>query len=315
MSNGETPSEDRTILAAIEALEGTASAAGAPAGPGPEQTAETETLARLYTEVLGLIPFELEPMAPSPQSRERLLALLQTTESRPAAEPPPAPAPSRGSREVPVPRLLPPGRPAAAMARRPSRWPLALAAVLALAALGLSGWLYQQLSRERATVASLRQDVKSERARVAAALAEAQELRATSGKDLTDLRAMREKFGLVTSRAALVAPMHPLGRRPLQPGAPHGILFIADNHQHWYMSIQGLQPAEPGQTYKLWFVAPQGPVDAGAFVVRSGEPMELTSKSMPADTRGAMITLERDPNVAKPTGPEILRSAAMVQVG
>jgi hypothetical protein len=313
VSNGETPSEDRTILAAVEALEGTAPPAGAPAAPGQEQTAETETLARLYTEVLGLIPFELDPIAPSPQGRERLLAMVQGAESRPAAEPAPAPAPSRGSRETPLPRLIPPGRPAVAMARRPSRWPLAIAAVLALAAFGLSGWLYQQLSRERATAASLGRDLESERARVAAALAEAQDLRSASGKDLTDLRDLKEKFNLVTSRAALVAAMRPMGRPPLQPGA-HGILFVAANHQHWYMSVAGLQPLEPGQTYKLWFVADQGPVDAGSFVARPGEPIELTSKQMPAGTKGALITLEQDPSVAKPTGPGILRAAAMYQV-
>lgn len=313
MSNGETPSEDRTILAAVEALEGAAPSAGAPAVPGQEQTAEAETLARLYTEVLGLIPFELDPMPPPPQGRERLLALIQQKEADPAAEPAPAPAPSRASRETPIPRLIPPGRPAVAVARRPSRWPLAIAAVLALMALGLSGWLYQQLSQERATVASLRRDLQNERTRVAAALAEARDLRATSGKGLEDLRDLREKFSLVTSRAALVAAMRPMGRPPLQPGA-HGILFVAANHQHWYMSVEGLQPVEPGQTYKLWFVADQGPVDAGSFVARPGEPIELTSKQMPAGTKGAMITLEQDPNVAKPTGPGILRAAAMYQV-
>jgi anti-sigma-K factor RskA len=313
VSNGENPSEDRTILAAVEALEGSASPAGA---TGAQQTAETETLARLYNEVLGLIPFELDPLAPSPESRARLMSLVQGDPPRPAAETAPAPASPRGSREMPTPRPVPPGRPALSMSRRPSRWPLAIAAILALVAFGafgLSGWLYQQLSQEQATVASLRRDVESERARVAAALAEAQDLRTASGKDLSDLRTLREKLRL-TSRAAVVAAMRPMGKRPLQPAA-HGILFVAANHQHWYMTVDGLQPAEPGQIYKLWFVAGKVPVDAGSFQVRAGQPIELTSKQMPADTKGALITLERDPNVPKPTGPEILRAAAMYQVG
>jgi anti-sigma-K factor RskA len=304
VSNGETPSEDRTILAAVEALEGTVPSAGAPAAPGQEQTAETETLARLYTEVLGLIPFELEPIAPPPQGRERLLAMVQGTESRPAAEPAPVPAPPRGSRETPIPRLIPPGRPAVAMARRPSRWPLAIAAVLALMALGLSGWLYQQLSQERATVASLRKDLQNERARVAAALAEARDLRTASSQELATLR---QRFALVTSPAVQVSAMRPAGRSPLQPAA-RGILFVAADHQHWYLTLRGLQPAPEGTAYKLWFVAKPGRVSSGSFTARPGEALELSSETMPADTSGAIVTLEQDPGVSVPTGPEILRS-------
>ena len=72
MSNGDTTSEDRTILAAIEALErGIDASAGAPRG---DEAAET--LARLYTEVLGLLPYGLEPAEPSPEIRQRLMTSI-----------------------------------------------------------------------------------------------------------------------------------------------------------------------------------------------------------------------------------------------
>ena len=309
MSNGETSSEDLTLLAAVEALErGT----GSPA-PRPGQSAETETLSRLYTEVLGLLPFELDPVAPSPEVRTRLMALVHGDETQPAAEPAPAAVPPRPSPETRAPRPMSPGRPVAALVRRPSRWPLALAAALALTAIGLSGWLYLQglqLGQQRQTIAQLRQEVAAERARTEKALAEARDLQGASKGDLADLR---EKFALVTSRGVAVAPMRPMGRPPRQPQA-RGILFVAANHQHWYMSLEGLRPAEPGQTYKLWFLADQGPVDAGSFTARPGEPIELSSKHMPAGTRGAMVTLEQDPQAPRPGGLEILRAAAMYPV-
>jgi len=315
VSNGETPSEDRTILAAVEALEAGASSAGGPSSPGPPQTAESETLARLYTEVLGLLPFELEPIAPAPESRARLLARIQGPEARATAEPAPAaPAPSRVSREMPAARLSPPGRPAVATTRRPRRWPLALAAVLALAALGLSGWLYQQLSRERAVVASLRRDVESERARVAAALAAARDLRTAAGKGLADRRDLEEKLALMTSPAVQVSALRPAGRSALQPAA-RGILFVAADHQHWVLSLHGLQPAPEGRTYKLWFMAKQGPVSSGDFTARPGEPLELSSQTMPDNTVAAMVTLEQDPAASVPTGPEILRSGKPYETG
>lgn len=72
MSNGEASSEDLTILAAVESLE---LGIDAPRGAsGRDETAET--LTRLYTEVLGLVPFELEPVAPAPEVRQRLLAAI-----------------------------------------------------------------------------------------------------------------------------------------------------------------------------------------------------------------------------------------------
>src|SRR4030095_2325711 len=118
----------------------------------------------------------------------------------------------------------------------------------------------------------------------------------------------------VTSPAVLVSPMRPSGEAPLQPGA-RGVLFVAADHQHWVLSLEGLQPPEAGKTYKLWFVADQGTVSAGSFTARPGEPVELSSKTMPAGTRESLVTLETDPNAPAPTGPEVLRSAAPYQIG
>ncbi|HEV2856630.1 MAG TPA: anti-sigma factor [Thermoanaerobaculia bacterium] len=312
MNNGDLQTEDLTILAALEALDRWSDSPGG--GARPDEISESDTLARLYTEVLGLMPFELEPVAPSPEARARLLSLVQGDETQPASEPSraaqpasaPAPAvtavPSRPSQEMRAPRPVQ----GTAVRRSSNRWPLALAATLAFLMLGLSAWLYLQLGEQRQRVATLQQQLATERARADQAVAEARQIQASQ----LDLQ---EKFTLVTSPAVSVSPMRPAGESPLQPGA-RGILFVASNHQHWYLTVNGLQPAEKGQAYKLWFLADQGAVSGGSFTAKPGTPMDLSSKHMPAGTKGVLVTLEEDPQTPVPTGPEILKAAATYEI-
>jgi hypothetical protein len=82
VNNGDLHTEDLTILAALESLERWSDSPGGGARPG--EISESDTLARLYAEVLGLIPFELEPVAPSSEVRTRLMALVQGDETQPA---------------------------------------------------------------------------------------------------------------------------------------------------------------------------------------------------------------------------------------
>ena len=304
MSDGETSSEDRTILAAIESLErGTASFRA------PRGDEAAETLARLYTEVLGLLPYDLEPAAPSPEVRERLMGAIHGDETQPAAavSAPTAVLP-RSSQEARPTRLVPAPSPVP-RARRPAprRWPLALAAALSLVLLGLSAWLFLQVGQQRRTIARLQDELIAERHRAAEATAEA---RKVQGSELD----LREQLALVTSRAVQVSPMRPAGPAPLQPDA-RGVLFVAADHQHWYLSLEGLQPVERGKVYKLWFVADGGTVSAGSFTARPGAPVELSSKTMPAGTKGAVVTLETDPAASAPSGPEILRAEGQFLIG
>ena len=288
----------------------------------PGEISESDTLARLYTEVLGLMPFELDPVEPSPAVRMRLMSLIQGDETQPAPElaraaasapvaaPAPVPvitaaAPSRPSQEMRVQRPVQ-STAASRASSRPSRWPLALAAALAFLMLGLSAWLYLQVGEQRQTIAQLEEQLIAERARVAEVEAASQRIQSASLD-------MRQKFELVTSHAVEVSPMRPVGEPPLQPAA-RGILFVQADHQHWFMALDGLQPAANGQAYKLWFMADQGPVSAGSFTAKPGEPIELSSETMPAGTKGVLVTLEEDAQAAAPTGPEILRAAAIYQI-
>lgn len=318
--NGLDPREDRTILQALEALEAAGNSeageplpADTPDIPDTAADAAEETLARLYTEVLGLLPYELTPEPPRPEARRRLLETISSAEAAPARPPrqearpvpEPAPASAPAAASDPVAPIAPPPRPA----RRRSAWPLTAAAALMIALAGLSLWLYTGLERREAQIDALQRELQVFRARAGepgAAAAEAELLRA-------QLAELRGKLSLVTSRAVEVSPMRPVGEPPVQPGAS-GILFVAADHQHWYLALEGLRPVPPGRVYKLWFVADAGTVDAGSFTARPGEPVELSSESMPAGTRSAVITLEDDPATEIPAGPEVLRAAAVYQI-
>lgn len=303
--NTDNTSDDLTILAALEALE---RGIDSPRGPRADET--SETLTRLYTEVLGLVAYETEPVTPSAGAKARLMSMIQGGVAQPAPET--APAPARAAAPAPVAPLRPaaearaPRPGAAASHRAPSRWPLALAATLALALLGLSLWLFTQVGAQRAEIARLEQAVETERARASAAMAEVRRIQS----DALDLR---QKFQLVTSHAVEVSPMRAVGEPPLQPQAS-GILFVAADHQHWYLRVRNLQPATQGKTYTLWFETPQGPVRSGHFSGRTGEPEDLSSETMPAGTNGVLVTLEDSPEVAAPTGPPVLRAAAVYPI-
>src|SRR6185312_6839785 len=236
--------EDRTILAAVEALKRDNEASGALPRADLDDTTE-ETRARLYTEVLGLIPYELEPVLPSPGVRARLMAAVQGVEAGalPKIEdardpaPPTLAEPIRLTSVPPAQPLRPASAPAPAPVRnvppagtvRPARWPLALAASLALLFAGIAVVLYLQLAQQRNTIDALGQQLDLERGRAASAIKQARQSEA-------DSLSMRDKFALVTSPAVQASPMRPPAGSPLQPAA-RGVLFVASDHQHWYLCL------------------------------------------------------------------------------
>ena len=314
--------DDRTILAAIEALE----RGGDVFDLGADADETTETLARLYAEVLGLIPYELEPVIPDPAVKQRLMAAIAgeapQAQARPtpswpapvevpfpeAAAPPPAPAvqPAQEPPAAPpvqVPRevraaLRPPAR-----SRPPRRWPLLLAASLALIFAGSTAWLYDQWITAQANTTRLGQLLEEERHR-GQEKGPAEELRA-------EVARLREKLDMVTTPAVEVSPLRPEGN--LQPEA-RGLLFVAADHQHWYLNVEGLQPAAADKVYQLWWMAAAGPVSGGFFVVQPEERAEMSLDTMPAGTTAAVITLENAGGAPVPTGPVILRSTGIRQL-
>ncbi|HVR96229.1 MAG TPA: anti-sigma factor [Thermoanaerobaculia bacterium] len=291
----ETLREDQAILDALEAPDGGLSVRSRTARDETE-----DTLARLYTEVLGLIPCELEPVAPRPEVKQRLMAAIAGAPQAQAAPASPE-RPAVASTPTPAPKPYAPPPPV----RRARRWPLALAASLALVFAGLLGVLAPVLFEQQREIAALRQ----ERDVFRKGLDQAKQQEAqVSG----DMDRMRQGMKIVTSPALLAAPLRPSGASP-QPNA-RGTMFVAADHQHWYLTAHGLEPSSPGQSYQLWFVAGPQTVSGGTFTARPGEPVTLSSESMPEGTTAAVVTVEDADGSAQPTGPEVLRAAQMYEL-
>jgi hypothetical protein len=157
--------------------------------------------------------------------------------------------------------------------------------MLALALLGSSAWLFLQNQEQRAAIVRLEHETR----RLAGALGEVGEARAN--------------VALLTSRGVAFCPLRPAAGAP---AAASGALFVAADHQHWYLAVHGLAPCPQGRHYQLWFHTPQGAVAGGVFDPRPGEKVELGSPTMPAGTRAVSITLEPASGAQQPSGPQIL---------
>lgn len=310
--------EDLIIQAALAALDvDLRTDSGEVVLPRGDETGET--LTRLYVEALGLLPYSLEPAVPAPAVRQRLMAIVQgdeTQEVNPVTAPRPvaAAAPAVAA-NIPAPSPAQPTAPplASPMApvvpiesrRAPRRWPLALAASLALVFATVAAYFYSGLLTQGRTIESLN-------ARVQSATQQQEELQRQVSQLRTQMAAMGSNMSLVTEPDVEVAAMRPAADgMPVPPNAG-GLLFIASDHQHWYLSVRGLEP-QPQRRYHLWFVADSGTQSGGYFDARPGTPMHLTSEHMPHDTREIVITLE-EPGAERPTGPPVLRASAPVKI-
>ncbi len=367
--NVSATSEEQALLAvltALEAAEGSdvrlaalpASLAGAAAAAEQAGDATTETLTRLFQELLGLVPFALPPLSPSPKVKRRLLAAIAQTEvaALPVQAASAAPdmaaaavAPGGPAGSAPVAQLAPPAGPAAAAppavqktaataatilatpttprtpppatpeigvapiaaqaplafpaaaARSPRRWnpPLAMAAGLILALLGACAWLYHGLQTQGETIARLNAERNQ-------ALQHLDQMESRMSRLTTEVSDMRSNFSVVTSPAVEVCSMRPVAQGM---GDVHGILFVAADHQHWYMSLRGLPPAGAGRVYQLWFIGDQGPVSAGTFGAPAGAAWDVGAEHMPAGTKEVRVTLEAGAGATTPAGPEVLRNS------
>lgn len=234
-----------------------------------------QRLYRLDVELLGSLPFALEPVAPRPGLEAELLA---------------ATAADAGGDLVPIDRPGPRG------ATSHRGWLLPLAATLAAASLGLAGLLFAQLQGQKRIVADLQVQLEAVRGSVARAAAiEA------------DMAEAKRQLALVGTRGVEVCALRPREADAGSAGeGPWGVLYVAPDHQHWYLAVRGLEPSPEGHAYQLWFVADGRPVSAGTFSVEPGGPVELSSETMPAGTSAVLVTLEAIGGAAEPQGPEVL---------
>lgn len=249
-------------------------------------TAEPEAAVRReYLEVLGLLGASTEPMEPPPAIRERLLAQVgaPVTAGEVSTMPPPAPAPERPS------------------ALR--RWALPLAASLAVALAGVSSYQATELAGQRATIEDLSRRLEQMESRTTA-------VEALRG----ELASMRGRLALITGRGVEICALKPTAKEPWLASS-RGVLYVAADHQHWYLTLEGLMPSGAGESYQLWFVPASGrPVSAGTFDVGEGVRVELSSDTMPEGTRAVTVTLEPAGGSQQPTGPAVLHGDEVMAI-
>jgi len=177
-----------------------------------------------------------------------------------------------------APRTPPPALKARVLARagaagaRP-RWPLALAAGLALVAGALAWWGRSE---------SLR--------------------RAEAEGRLTAARAAyRDTLSLLRSPGTRVIQI------PVSTNGQAGAITIfADTMTHrWLVTCHHLAPNQPGQVYQLWFITSTGMTSAAVIAEAGNEPM-VKALEMPkgaGTVMGAAMSIEPAAGVTAPTGP------------
>lgn len=272
----------------------------------------SEALLRQYTEVLGCLAYAAEPCPVSANLRERIQVALAGDETQqidlealgaPLAPPEAKDAPGH----TPPPATFP------ASPAPPARAPYWLAAALAVIALGLVGgifWLSEQMGAQRERLAAqetrlqeLDERLESARLEQEAAVREQQALLET-----------QDRFRLVTAADTDICPMRPPPGSP-QPDAV-GALYVAADHQHWYLRAEGLDPPGEERVYHLWFVTGEekAPVSAGTFRIEAGDVVQLGSPTMPEGTTAVLVTIEPPEDRERPSGPVVLYGDELMRI-
>jgi hypothetical protein len=303
----KTPDESaiERVLAALEAGSDAATPSALPEFADLDE--EAQTLGRLYVEAVGLYPHGAPPAEVPAELKSRVFDAIRAERARPAAVKPEADvapvatmrAPSRsGARSVdqafstgghrPVPPMV-----TAAAARRPSRWPLALAATFTLAFAGLAGWLFVQLEESRSQQVRLEGRLRSLNNEVLTLRTSQEELVRT-----------RETIQMVTTRGAAVCSLRSLDT--VRAAAASGVMFVDATRSRWYLVMNGLEQIPSEREYQLWFLVDGRPVSGGTFSAQTGHRVELSAASMPAGANAVAVTIEPRGGLPLPTGPMVL---------
>lgn len=259
-----------------------------------------ETQRRLEVETLGLLAFGLEPVAPRPAARARLLAAVASSDA--------------GSELAPVVNLaaVRGERTAASTGVARQSWGLAAAVVLGVVGLGGAAWSFSERSRFADELAQMRREHES----LIATLQERdQQLAAEREVRLGELGRRNQALQLVATRGVEVCPLRPVGvAATLQPEA-FAVLYMAPAQKSWYVKASQLAPAPAGRTYRVWFETDNGSVFAGDLRPAPDFDLQFEAAGFRSlAMKGVKITLEPDGLGVEPTGPSVLFGADKMTV-
>jgi hypothetical protein len=277
--NDETKRDEIAIEEIARLLEGTEleSALNQPADD------EREVLRREWVEVLGLLPYGLEPVAPSPELKERILAATGAQVQ-----------PSKEHERSDAAAVAPFHRPATERGSRTTRWLLPLAASLAVLLLGSSAFLYLRLEKQRATITRLSQ-------RLEAASAQQSDLVRLQ----SDLQLVSTRLAHMTAPGVEICPLRPQGERTPRPDA-WGALYLAPSSDRWYLTVRGLEPCPQGKVYRIWLVTSERPVQVAEFKQGVEAVIEIETALASDEMTGVLVTLEAAEGSDVPSGSTVL---------
>jgi hypothetical protein len=256
--------------------------------PAPNTSDDTDVrMLRSYLEIVGLLPYELDPAEPSPATKERLMASLSGEGGSWRLS---------KAEDVAVPSSI-------AGAGRWKRWALPLAAGLVLALLGVSGWQRVHMGKQQEEIAQISGQLR----RLSPQAGELARYR-------QELEEAQAKLSVLAASGVEVCSLHPMEER-LAEAPPTATLFVAPDHQHWYLRIDSLEPSPEDRAYQLWFITDRGTkVSAGTFDPRPGVRTELTSTTMPGGTIAVSITVEPLGGSPEPSSPPLLYGDEVMRI-
>lgn len=291
------PAEDRRILELVDGLQSESLLLAVPTS-APHEAGASDELDRPYLELLGIMPYALVRTELPKEFGEKILSDITQIKVEPAKPPEPAMVAPLESDTVSQDRQTVDHRPAPYV----NRWLLPVAAALTALFVGLSTWQFYKIEEQNVMI----EEISS---RLSAQMAQDEALVAVE----TQLASTNTSLALVTNPGVEICALRPVGPDAVYPAA-RGILYVAENHQHWYLAMEGLQPRPRGECYQLWFHAGDRAVDAGTFRVVSGTKIELSSESMPLGTTAVSITIEPAGGMPNPTGQRVLYGSEVMQI-
>lgn len=318
----ELTREDQAILLALE--QASKAATGDLGTDLSSLDPATEAMVREYTEVLGLLAYDLEPQTPSLRTKVRILGAIAG--QAPAASTAPSPPSAGGDRsfdEMTIrasvnaqrapetgPQAFAPQSSPAFHAQEPAPAEMTLRHASVSTGVVSPPQALQPLPQARNNNTSLwamaamlaacllglgyfagqvgARDATIERLQAQTRALPAQDAELANLRE--ELGTIKRRFHMVTRVARAAYPMHMMGTEGTEDEV--GKLYVCGAHQRWYLNLETLAPPPDGKIYYLWFMTTDGPVSGGQVQVNDNATAEMDSLTMPAGTHGFTVTLE-----------------------